>query len=178
MKFFSGFSLQNEQGYFSDYIKNDSYSIVGFSYGAIKALEEVLRRVEEGERVDTLQLLSPAFFQTKEEKFRRLQLMHYKRDETLYMKQFIRGCFTPFSLQSLEHIATKYEELEELLYYVWSEDDFTLLEEMGVKVEVYLGGEDKIIDVVSARAFFSKIATVTYIKKANHFLQLKDKRYE
>ncbi len=172
MKFFSGFSLTNEQAFFSDYIKEDAYTVVGFSYGAIKALEEVLRLVEEGERVDTLQLLSPAFFQTKEEKFRRLQLLSYKKNAALYMKQFLRGCFAPFGMQSVENIETKSEELEELLYYVWNEKDFTLFEESGVKVEIYLGGEDKIIDIQKAREFFKNVGTLTYIKKANHFLQV------
>ena len=37
---------------------------------------------------------------------------------------------------------------------------------------VYLGGEDKIIDVEAAREFFLHVATVTYIKNANHFLQI------
>lgn len=171
MQFFSGFSLKNEQAFFSEYIKEDDYTVVGFSYGAIKALAEVLQLVEEGKRVDTLQLLSPAFFQTKEEKFRRLQLLSYKKNATLYMKQFLRGCFAPFSAQSVDNVATQSEELEELLYYVWSEKDFALLEESGVKVEIYLGGEDKIIDVQAAREFFRNVGTLTYIKKANHFLQ-------
>ena len=171
MKFFSGFSLKNEQAFFSEYIKEDDYSVVGFSYGSIKALEEVLRLLEVGERVDTLQLLSPAFFQTKEEKFRRLQLLSYKKNSALYLKQFLRGCFTPFGLQSVEHIETQSEELEELLYHVWSEKDFVLLEQSGVKVEIYLGGEDKIIDVQAAREFFKNVGTLTYIKQANHFLQ-------
>ena len=171
MKFFSGFSLKNEQLFFNEHIKEDAYTVIGFSYGAIKALEEVLRLVEEGKRIDTLQLLSPAFFQTKEEKFRRLQLLSYKKNEALYTKQFIRGCFAPLSRLSVEHIETKSEELRELLYYVWSEDDFNLLEEKGIKVEIYLGGEDKIIDVEAAREFFRNVGTLTYIKKANHFLQ-------
>jgi len=173
MKFFSGFSLKNEQIFFREYIKDDNYTVVGFSYGSIKALAEVLRLLEEGKRVDTLQLLSPAFFQTKEEKFRSFQLLSYKKNAPLYMKRFTRGCFTPFGMQSVENVATTSEELEELLYYVWNEEDFVFLEESGVKVEIYLGGEDKIIDVQAAREFFSKRATVTYIKNANHFLQKK-----
>jgi hypothetical protein len=40
----------------------------------------------------------------------------------------------------------------------------------GINIEVYLGGEDKIIDVTGAREFFLEVATVTYIKDANHFL--------
>ena len=172
MKFFSGFSLKNEQDYFSAYLNSDAYTIAGFSYGSIKALEELKRVLEGGQRVDKLQLFSPAFFQTKEEKFKRLQLMSYKKNASLYLQQFMKGCFAPYSVQSVEHVETSSAELEELLYYVWSEDDFALLERSGVKVEIYLGGEDKIIDVEGARAFFKNVGTLTYIKKANHFLQV------
>ena len=39
MKFYSGFSLQNEEYLFSEFIKKSEYTICGFSYGAIKALK-------------------------------------------------------------------------------------------------------------------------------------------
>ncbi len=172
MKFFSGFSLANEQAFFYNYIKENAYTVVGFSYGSIKALEEVLGLLEKHKRVDTLQLLSPVFFQTKEERFRSLQLLSYKKNRSLYMKQFIRGCFAPFAIQSVEHIETNSEELKELLYYIWNKKDFILLKEKGVKVEIYLGGKDKIIDVQNAREFFRDVGTLTYVKNANHFLQV------
>jgi len=37
--------------------------------------------------------------------------------------------------------------------------------------EVYLGLDDQVIDVAGAREFFLPYATVTSIKRANHFLQ-------
>lgn len=40
----------------------------------------------------------------------------------------------------------------------------------GIKIEVYLGGVDKIIDSSKAREFFKNFATVYYIKEKGHLL--------
>ena len=172
MKFYSGFSLKNEEYLFSDFIKSSQYTICGFSYGAIKALGATRRALDEGRRVDTLQLLSPAFFQTTDEKFKRLQLMSYKKNQEIYLKQFISSCFNPFEKKIVEHLSTTIDELRELLEYEWNLDDFKELIERGTTIEVYLGGKDKIIDVNAAKELFLEVATVTYIKDANHFLQV------
>jgi len=172
MNFYSGFSLRNEQYLFEGIVTLNKYTINGFSYGAISAIKETLLRLESKERVDRLQLLSPAFFQTKEKKFKRLQLMSYKKNKELYMKQFISSCFAPYNEKIVEHKETSVEELEELLEYKYSLEDLKLIEESGVVIEVYLGGRDSIIDVNAAREFFLQVATVTYIKDANHFLQI------
>ena len=97
--------------------------------------------------------------------------MGYKKDKEAYIETFIKACFAPYSVQKVQHRTTCIEELEELLYYEWSLDSFKKLKEQGVNIEVYLGFEDKIIDVNGAKAFFLECATVTSIKKANHFLQ-------
>ena len=173
MKFYSGFSLKNEEYLFRDFIKSSEYTICGFSYGAIKALRATKKAVDDGKRIDTLQLLSPAFFQNKDEKFKRLQLMSYKKQEEVYLKQFISSCFEPFEKKILEHTNTTIGELRELLEYEWSLDEFKELTERGIKIEVYLGSQDKIIDVNAPKELFLEVATVTYIKDANHFLQLK-----
>jgi len=171
MKFFSGFSLQNEESLFEEILQKNEYTISGFSYGAIKALNATLKALSDGERVDRLQLLSPAFFQTKDEKFKRLQLRSFKRDSAKYLEQFIASCFYPYKERAIEHCEPTYEALEELLYYEWRDDILEKLQTSGVKIEVYLGGEDRIVDVDAAREFFVARTTVTYIKKANHFLQ-------
>ena len=172
MKFYSGFALKNEEYLFSEFIKNSEYTICGFSYGAIKALRVTKQAIEERKRVDTLQLFSPAFFQTKNEKFKRLQLMSYKKNRDIYLKQFISSCFEPYEKKIVEHTNSTIDELRELLEYEWNPDDFKELIERGITIEVYLGGEDRIIDVNAAKELFLKVATVTYIKDANHFLQL------
>ncbi len=172
MQFYSGFSLKDEAYLFAPYIKQSDFSVCGFSYGAIAALNATLEMLETSRRVDRLQLFSPAFFQTKEQKFKRLQLRSYKTDKNLYMNQFIKACFSPYEKKILSHKETSIEELKELLEYEWDAEKLREIEACGVKIEVYLGGKDAIIDVEGAREFFLEYATLTYIKDANHFLQL------
>ncbi|QOP45589.1 pimelyl-ACP methyl ester esterase BioV [Sulfurimonas paralvinellae] len=170
MRFFSGFSLQNEQHFFTPFIKESDYSVCGFSYGAIKAFEYVQKALREGKRVDTLQLFSPAFFQSKDEKFKRLQLMAYRKNEDAYLAQFINACFLPYERQDVARSVTVIEELEELLNYEWNFESLRELCRSGVAIEVYLGGKDQIVDADAAKEFFLDVATVTYIKDGNHFL--------
>jgi hypothetical protein len=172
MKFYSGFSLKNEEYLFKEYINESLYSVCGFSYGAIKALHYVENELKNSQRVDRLQLFSPAFFQTKDEKFQRLQLMSYRKNRAKYMKQFLASCFAPYEEKIVEQGETNEDELKELLTFEWFASSLENLSKKGVKIEVYLGSEDKIIDVESARAFFLQQSTVTYIKNANHFLQI------
>ena len=172
MQFYSGFSLKDEAYLFEEYIRKGDYTVCGFSYGAIKALEFTLEQLSKSIRVDTLQLFSPAFFQSRDAKFKRLQLISYKKNQLIYMKQFIAGCFAPYEKKIVSHCDTKVEELEELLEYTWDKEILLELQSSGVKIEVYLGGKDKIIDVKTAKEFFLEVATVTYVKEGNHFLQL------
>lgn len=173
MKFYSGFSLKNDKHFFDNYIKDGDYCVAGFSYGGIKAFEYVKKQLNDGNRVDTLQLFSPAFFQTKSEQFKRLQLIAYRKNEDMYLRQFINSCFFPYEQKEVEHSNdSTIDELEELLYYEWSLSELKKIKDSGIKIEVYLGGEDKIVDAKVAKEFFIEVATVTFLKDANHFLQL------
>ncbi|MEA3330272.1 MAG: pimelyl-ACP methyl ester esterase BioV [Campylobacterota bacterium] len=172
MKFFSGFSLQNEDFLFIDFIDSSDYTVCGFSCGAIKAFEHVKGELACGKRVDKLQLFSPAFFQTKPVKFKKLQLMAYRKNRDGYLTQFIESCFLPHAKKMVECSNSTLDELDELLNYEWNLGELQTICDRGVKIEVYLGSEDKIIDAESARKFFLQISAVTYIKNANHFLQI------
>ncbi|WP_304543548.1 pimelyl-ACP methyl ester esterase BioV [Sulfurimonas microaerophilic] len=173
MKFFSGFSLQNEQYLFSPFIKKSEVCVCGFSYGAIKAFEYTQKCLKESKRVDTLQLFSPAFFQTKDEKFKRLQLMSYKKNKELYLENFISSCFAPYEKKIVElNDYDTIDDLQKLLEYEWDLEELQKIVDAGVVIEVYLGFEDKIIDAEGAYQFFRQVANVTSFKKANHFLQL------
>lgn len=66
MRYYSGFCLQNEQELFNENIIKSDFCISGFSYGAIKAVEYALNA---DERIDKLQLFSPAFFNNKDDKY-------------------------------------------------------------------------------------------------------------
>ncbi len=171
MKFYSGFYLQNEERFFASLIQESDFHIYGFSYGAIKAYEEAKIRLKAYERVDRLVLFSPAFFQTKTEAFRKLQLRSFKRDPQSYVKNFLTSCFAPYEMQEVETKEDTFDDLEKLLHFEWSSDELLWLKEQGVDVEVYLGGKDHIIDAHGAYEFFKDVSDVTFIKEANHFLQ-------
>ena len=173
MKFFSGFSLRGEFYLFEEFIDKSDYNVCGFSYGAIKALRYVLDELKKGNRVDRLQLLSPAFFQIKDKKFKKLQLISYRKNKDIYLNQFLNACFPPYERKIIENIETSAGELEELLTYEWNEAELEFLQDKGVIIEVYLGGRDAIVEAASSKDFFINYATVTYIKEANHFLQTK-----
>ncbi|MAD42796.1 MAG: hypothetical protein CL623_10465 [Arcobacter sp.] len=164
----SGFCLENEAELFNEFIIENDFSVSGFSYGAIKAFEEVLN---SSQRVDKLQLFSPAFFQTKDKKFKRMQLMFYKKDETAYCKNFLENITYPSNIDCSEYFNKgTYDELEQLINYEWNEDKLKVLIEKGVKIEVFLGAEDKIIEALMAKDFFMKYATVYFIKDVGHIL--------
>ncbi|MFT7002685.1 MAG: hypothetical protein ACJAWW_000018 [Sulfurimonas sp.] len=172
MLFFSGFSLTKEEYLLEEFLNKSDYCISGFSYGAIKAFNKVKEKIASGKRVDTLQLISPAFFQTKSLKFKRLQMLSFSKSDVLYIKQFISLCFDPYETKIVQNKESTDKELDELLNYEWDLEKLQELVNKGIKIEVYLGEKDKIIDVEGAREFFLQVATVTYVKEANHFLQI------
>ncbi|NVJ52669.1 MAG: pimelyl-ACP methyl ester esterase BioV [Campylobacteraceae bacterium] len=168
-KYFSGFSLENEKELFEDYLVENDLTVAGFSYGAIKAFEYVLTTKR---RVDLLQLFSPAFFEVNDEKFKRTQLMYYKKDEQTYCNTFLQNVSFPSKVNMKEYYKEgTSQELEELLYYKWNEKDLEKLLNKETKIEVYLGQKDKIVNTTKAKEFFEKFATVYYIKEKGHILK-------
>lgn len=166
--FYSGFCFKNECEIFKDYLEIGDFIISGFSYGAIKAFNQAL---ESKARVDKLQLFSPAFFQTKDEKFKRMQLMFFKKDANSYCENFLKNVLNPTNKDISKYFQMgTFEELEELLNYQWSEEKLQRLVDKGTIIEVYLGEVDKIIDSQKAKEFFRNFATVYYIKEKGHLL--------
>ena len=166
--YFSGFCFFEESELFEEYLIKNDFTFCGFSYGAIKAFEEALNSTK---RVDKLQLFSPAFFQNFDDKFKRTQLMYFKKDANAYCENFLENVKSSSSKDILKYfnLGTT-EELQELLYYEWSEEKLQKLLNKGTKIEVYLGGVDKIIDSAKAKEFFKNFATVYYIKEKGHLL--------
>jgi len=166
--FFSGFCFENESELFKEYLVLNDFTISGFSYGAIKAFEYVLNYKK---RVDKLQLFSPAFFQTKNEKFKKMQLIFLKKNELTYINTFLENVKYP-TYKNINKYFKKgsFEELKMLLNYVWSEENLQILIQNGVKIEVFLGEKDLIIDSLIAKDFFKNFATVYYFKNKGHLL--------
>ncbi len=167
-KYYSGFCLENEKELFDEYLIENDFTISGFSYGAIKAFEEVYHSKK---RVDLLQLFSPAFFQSQSEKFKRMQVMFYSKDKKEYSKNFLQNVAYPSKIDIQKYFKQgSLEELNDLLNYIWDEKKLQKLVNRGTKIEVYLGSEDKIIDSKKAKDFFMQYATVYYIKEKGHIL--------
>jgi len=168
LKFFSGFKFRDDASLFGEFLSKSQFNVAGFSYGAILAFEFVLNSKE---RVDTLQLFSPAFFQDRDKKFIRTQLLHFKRDERLYTENFLKNAFFPKDVPSDFVVGNgTYSDLERLLRFVWSEEDLNSIVKRGVKIEIFLGEKDKIINSEEAWRFFKMFGTVCYIKGVGHTL--------
>ena len=166
--YFNGFSLKGEETLFEDYIKKGDTCVVGFSFGAQKAFDYVY---DTKERIDTLILLSPAFFQTEKPSFIRTQLRYFEAGQKAYVEQFLNNVTYPsnFDLSTYLKVGTK-DELNSLLSYRWEKDKIQSILERGTSIEVFLGEEDKIIDATKAKDFFSQ-TTCYLLKKTGHLLK-------
>jgi len=168
MPYFSGFGFFDEKELFKEYLLDSDYEVSGFSYGAIKAFEFVKNT---NKRIDKLTLLSPAFFQEKDKRFKRVQLLNFKKDSLRYTENFLKNVLYPSKKDISNYIQDgSYEELEELLNFEWKEDELKELQKRGIDIEVHLGGLDKIIDPKIAYEFFKPYATVYYYKDKGHIL--------
>ena len=165
--YFSGFSLKNEKELFKEYIIENDFSVSGFSYGAQKAFEYLLSTKN---RVDLLQLFSPAFFQDKELKYKRMQLMFFQKDSQIYCDNFLVNCGFNKELATKYFKEGTFNQLEELLSYEWDREKLQKIVDKNIKIEVYLGSDDKIIDSSKALEFFKKFGEVYYIKNKGHIL--------
>jgi len=164
MRFYSGFCLWNEKELFSDYLDNSEFCVAGFSFGAQKA---VIDAVHTKKRVDKVQLISPAFFKNSS-KFKKLQLNGFKKDKKSYIKTFIENIQYPSQFDVSKYIDDcNVEELEEMFNFNWG-----LIEYLkDVKIEIFIGSEDKIIDVEGALKFFKNYGDVYFIKGVGHLLK-------
>jgi len=165
MIYFSGFCLDSESELFKGFTCRGDFCVVGFSYGAQKALEYTFTCKE---RIDKLQLISPAFFMDKSEKFKKLQTISFRKDSDLYCKNFLENV----TCKDLSKYFKKgsLEELKELLFYEWDREKLIEIRKRDIEIEVYLGGNDKIINSKQAKEFFQEFATIYYIKDKGHIL--------
>ncbi len=168
-RYFSGFSLQNEQEIFKSYIPKDTLCVVGFSLGAIDALEYTLNSTY---RIDRLVLISPAFFNDKSTSFKRAQLRYFATRPMEYMDQFYQNLYTQTNTVEAYHKAKgNKNDLERLLGYTWQVDKIEALIARGVVVEIFIGEDDKIVDSKKSLEFFTNSGAIVYhIKQAGHIL--------
>lgn len=174
VNYFNGFSLLNEEELFSDLTIKSDYCVAGFSYGAQKAFEYVF---ESKKYIDRLILISPAFFQTQSSAFVRTQLRYFNADQESYVKTFLQNVAYPshMNLSQYLHLGS-HDELEALLTYKWDEDKIRQVLDRGVKIEVFLGAKDKIINAQDALAFFDPIVTTYFNKETGHIQLANEER--
>lgn len=168
MNYFSGFCFEGEREIFSHLpLTQDLFTLTGFSYGAIKAFKTALQYTKEGRRIQTLNLLSPAFFQTQSQAFLKMQILGFRKNTQSYIQNFLSVCGNP---KAKYFKSGTLQELEELLSFEWREEELKELKNYGVQINVFLGGEDKIIPPLEAREFFLPYAIVYFYKDFNHCL--------
>ncbi len=166
MKFFSGFCLQNEKELFSDCLQDNDFTVAGFSMGAIDALEYTLRATE---RIDRLILLSPAYFCDKDAKFKKTQLLFFKKNPQNYIQNFLQNAAYPSDADVNAYAKEgSRDQLQKLLEYDWS-----ALKQLDTNIclEVHLGAKDRIIDAYSAHDFFKHYAQSFLYKPYGHLLR-------
>lgn len=165
MKYFNGFCLENESDLFDEFTCKRDFCVVGFSYGAQKALEYTFTCLE---RIDKLQLISPAFFIDKSDKYKKTQTIHFRKNSDLYCKNFLENV----TCKDISRYFKKgtFKELKELLFYEWDIDKIKEIKKRGIEIEVYLGEKDKIINAEETKNFFQEFATIYYIKDKGHIL--------
>ncbi|OPX26420.1 MAG: hypothetical protein B1H07_04400 [Campylobacteraceae bacterium 4484_166] len=165
MRYFSGFCLKNEQKLFENYLEDKRFVVAGFSYGAIKAF---LYCMSAANRVDKLQLISPAFFQNKSKNFIKQQLSFFQRNDKIYTEQFLKN-ITNKNINKYKTNGTL-RQLDELLNFQWDIQKLKNLTNKGINIEIFLGSNDTITDSKNAIKFFKDVATIYLYKDKGHML--------
>lgn len=174
MHYFEGFGFYGTTSLFTPWVKEGECSVAGFSYGAQSALEYVMQAKR---RIQYLQLISPAFFNDKEDAFMQAQLKAFEKNQAAYMKRFYANAAYPANVAAFSPYIDKSVDvasLKALLSYRWEPQKLEALKQKGVVVEVFIGGKDKIVDAGAACDFFAQSALCYYFKEAGHLLRSKD----
>ncbi|RDU62438.1 pimelyl-ACP methyl ester esterase BioV [Helicobacter sp. MIT 14-3879] len=169
MRFFSGFGFENDYEIFSDILEKykGNYNIAGFSYGAQNALEFSLKN---NTRINRLILLSPAFFNDIDDWFIHKQLGLFAKNSKVYMKYFLKNI--GFENKFINYLKTPdAKDLKLLLKYRFNSNSMYFLKSRGIKFDIYIGSNDKIINVNNACEFFARFGIVYLLKNANHLLK-------
>ncbi len=172
MKFFSGFALQNEAPLFAHLLgrwEHNPYVVAGFSHGAIEAVEYALASQV---RIDRVILLSPAWFLDKDRAFVRTQLIYFKKDRQKYLDTFLKNAVKPAKIDVTPYRTdASIEALQKLLDYDWDEAALQSLSTRGIKLQIFLGAKDRVIDAPKAHDYFKRFGESWLFKAWGHFLK-------
>ena len=64
-----------------------------------------------------------------------------------------------------------YEDLEALLTYTWPEEKLNALQKRGVHIEIFLGGQDAIVNAPAANDYFKRFGESWLFKPYGHLLK-------
>lgn len=168
VKYFSGFCLHEEVSLFSEFIPQDEACIVGFSYGAIGATKFAQTTSNFFKK---LILLSPAFYCHTTDEFKVQQLQNFVENPELYALKLLKKTGFDESYRSKFGVIGTSDELKELLYFDWGAQKFDDLLKKNIKIEVFIGGQDRVVDPNASMNFFKNFSTVYCMKNKNHFLR-------
>ncbi|CCB79394.1 hypothetical protein HBZC1_04080 [Helicobacter bizzozeronii CIII-1] len=175
-RYFSGFGFQGEAWLFEWILKPCGlYDVAGFSYGAICALEYIYGQVKQGKRTQRLILIAPCMLAHKSQAFKNLQLKAYQQNPQAYMQAFFEKIgwnallAQDPSLARYAHLGSL-QDLQTLLNYHYDPQKLEFLCDQGVRLEVFIGLEDAIMDAKALCAFFRDYGCVWQFKGANHLL--------
>ncbi len=172
MRFFSGFGFANEWILFKDFLDRGEYTVAGFSYGAQKALRYVLELYRKGERIQKLQLLSPAYFNGLSRSIKQKEIVNFAKNPGTYMRFFYKKALYPATIDIKPFIKEPtLAELKELLFFEWRGEELQELRDGKVEIEIYLGELDKIVDTSKAHQFFKEYGVSYLIKGVGHLLR-------
>lgn len=189
--YFSGFGFANESALFGapsavrECLDMREYDVVGFSYGAQKAVRYALHSTRPIRR---LSLLSPAFFHSMPTRRKEAEIRLFAANPTRYLQGFLQQALSGatdaseaqrelalpyFCLAAPESIRTKVLEsdLRALLFYTFCADELAQIRERGIEIEVFLGEKDRIVSAAEARDFFAPLATrLFWVQGVGHLL--------
>lgn len=139
------------RGTFKPYLIQSDFTVAGFSLWRHPSSSICLYICKE--RIDTLQLFSPAFFEDRDAKFKKLQTLSFAKNTQAYCANFVNA----LACEGIEAYFQQgnLEELETLLHHSWEREKLEALKNRGVRIEVYVGEQDAIINALTCKDFFS-----------------------
>jgi len=165
--FYSGFCLEGEEALFHEFLPQYGDFMSGFSYGAISAVREAVLDKE----IKRLILLSPAYYAHTNEAFREAQIAAFEADAELYKLKLLKKSGLSVEDGVRYGKDSSLTELRELLYFDWRGAGLDTLKKRGVKIEVFIGEADRVVDPYASADFFEEFADVYRLKNKNHILR-------
>ncbi|MEY4504366.1 MAG: hypothetical protein RL154_660, partial [Pseudomonadota bacterium] len=113
---------------------------------------------------------SPAYFCNISSDVKYSEIVIFNSHQKLWFKQFYSKCGAIKSYCSSVN-ATE-ENLKKLFYYNWSKDNFNILSQKGISIDIFFGSDDKILQIDDAIEFFKPfVRQIFLIKNASHTLK-------